>query len=171
MDNEMGKLVRTIPSNKAVYLLQIVIYFSIVGFLCHLVRKNGYTIEDNPDKFALWAGMWVFGAFGVVQLYSMLVTKIEIYENGILLKKTIRRVALPFNAIEGSCWGKLKYAFVTMMNFIEFRYIHNNGKTRKIRMQSGEVSKKALRLLSEEYAGQIKFDPSVIIINQRYSGN
>ena len=139
MNNKMGGLVRVIPSNKPVYILQVAIYLMIVLFLYSFIRENGYTMETNPDKFALWAGMWVFGFFGTLQFLVMLATKVEIYENGIILKKGPIKTHLPFECIRSSNWGKVKYIFITVTNFMDFHYIIKKGKNKSIRLQSTEV--------------------------------
>jgi len=170
MKNHMGKLIKTIPSNKIHYIIQVIIYFVIVLFIFSIILTNGYTMEKNPEMFALWAGMWVFGFFGTLQFVVMFITKIDVYENGIVLQKGGIRTYMLFNCITESNWGKVKYLFVTVTNYIDFSYINKKGKPKKIRIQSSEISKKALKNLANEYKELIKFDNDVNGTTQIYSG-
>ena len=169
MNNKMGSLIKLIPSNKLSYILQVVVFFAIVIFSYSIIRNNGYTMKNNPDSFALWATMWLFGFFGTLQFFVMLLTKAEIYENGIILKKGFRKINLPFECINASNWGKVRSNFVTIAYFLEFHYSNEKGKSKLIRLHSNEVSKKALKNLSQEYEEQIKFDANVIARTQIYS--
>lgn len=158
MSEQLGAHVKTIPSSKPVYLLQVIIYAALALFCYGVIRQNGYTPENNPDKFALWAGIWVFGFFALLQFFTMLVTRVELYENGILLKKRVRKIALPFDSIQSSNWGKVKYAFFTIASFIEFHYLDERGRAKAIRIHSNEVSKRALKRLSDDYQQQIRYN-------------
>jgi len=170
MKNKMGQLIKIIPSCKPVYLFQVIIYFAIVTFILSFILKNGYTMENNPDKFALWAGMWVFGFFGTLQFVVMLLTKVEVYENGIVLKKGGIKTYLLFDSITRSNWGKVKYIFITVTNYIDFYYINQKGKNKSIRLQSSEISKKAMKNLTKDYKNLIKFNKNEAGSTQIYTG-
>lgn len=170
MNHQMGQHIKTIPSSKPVYLFQVILYGALALFLHSFIRKNGYTLEANPDKLALWAGIWVCVFFAVLQFFTMLVTKVELYENGVLVKKRVRKAAIPFSAIYSSNWGKVKYAFWTIASFMEFHYQDEKGKRKSIRIHSNEVSKRALKSLSADYQQQIKYNLDNMATTQRYSG-
>lgn len=170
MNQQMRERIKTIPSSKPVYLFQVIVYVALALFLGNVIRANGYTVAKDPDKLALWAGIWLCVFFAALQFFTMLVTKVEVYEHGVFLRKRVRKVALPFEAIRSSNWGKVKYAFFTIAHFLEFHYQDEKGRAKAIRIHSFEVSKRALKALASDYQQQIKFDQGRTASTQQYSG-
>lgn len=150
MNNNLGNHVKTITSNKPGYIIQIIIYAALV-FLMFTI----YGSSSEDTGFAVF-GIAFFGICGVLQTVAMVVTRIEVYENGIYIKKALRKAAIPYEAMECSYRGKLKYTFFTIANYLDFRY-SIGGRIKTIRVQTNEIPKKALMNLTVDFEEQIKF--------------